>query len=245
METFWETFKRHGVSRRDFLRFATAITGLMGLSPSMIPEVVRALETKPRVPVLWIHGLECTCCSESFIRSATPLASDVLLSMISLEYDDTLSAAAGDAIERHREEIMKKYWGNYILAVEGNPPLGEDGMLMMVLCDREGRIYDVWISFGSMHEVRAFRERKKRSLWFRGLVENCVVYGDRGYRGCEGVIVCDSREMRAKWQVVEGVISQIKLFNAGSGWRTLTCVLVYVYAYAIGYSNYRRGELEV
>ena len=28
-------------------------------------------------------------------------------------------------------------------------------------------------------------------------------------------------------------------------WRTLTCVLVYVYAYAIGYSYYRRGELEV
>ena len=37
------------------------------------------------------------------------------------------------------------------------------------------------------------------------LVESCVVYGDRGYRGCEGVIVCDSREMRAKRQVVEGV----------------------------------------
>ena len=41
---------------------------------------------------------------------------------------------------------------------------------------------------------------------------------------------------RAKRQVGEGVISQIKLFNAGSGWRTLTCVLVYTYAYAIGYS---------
>ena len=39
----------------------------------------------------------------------------------------------------------------------------------------------MWITFGSVHEVRAFRERKKRSLWFRGLVENCVVYGDRGY----------------------------------------------------------------
>ena len=66
------------------------------------------------------------------------------------------------------------------------------GLLMMVLCDREGRIYDVWISFGSMHEVRAFRERKRRSLWFWELVENSVVYGDRGYRDCEGVIVCDA-----------------------------------------------------
>ena len=26
-------------------------------------------------------------------------------------------------------------------------------MLMTVLCDREGRVYDVWISFGSVHEV--------------------------------------------------------------------------------------------
>ena len=38
-----------------------------------------------------------------------------------------------------------------------------------------------------MLEVRAFRERKKRSVWFRELVENCVVYGDRGYRGCIGI----------------------------------------------------------
>ncbi len=57
-----------------------------------------------------------------------------------------------------------------------------------------------------------------------------MVYGDRGYRGCENVVVCKSKELRAKRQVVEGVISQIKLFNAGSGWRTLTCVLVYVIA---------------
>ena len=34
---------------------------------------------------------------------------------------------------------------------------------------------------------------------------------------------------RSNLAVVEGVISQIKLFNAGSGWMTLTCVLVYVY----------------
>ena len=68
---------------------------------------------------------------------------------------------------------------------------------MMVLCDREGKVYDVWITFGSMHEVWAFREWKKRSVWFWELVEVCVVYGDWGYRGCDGGIVCDSREMRA------------------------------------------------
>ena len=55
-------------------------------------------------------------------------------------------------------------------------------MLMMVVCDREGRVYDVWITFGSVHEVRAFRERKKRSVWFRELVENCVVCGGKPRR---------------------------------------------------------------
>ena len=28
-----------------------------------------------------------------------------------------------------------------------------------------------------------------------------MVYGDRGYRGCEGVIVCDSKDMRAVRQL--------------------------------------------
>lgn len=132
METFYEAMKRHGVSCRDFLKFSSLMTGLLGLPPSFLPKIVEALETKPRIPVIWIHGLECTCCSESFIRSATPLASDVLLTMISLEYDDTLSAAAGEALEKHREDTIKKYYGNYILAVEGNPPLGDDGMFCVV-----------------------------------------------------------------------------------------------------------------
>ena len=36
---------------------------------------------------------------------------------------------------------------------DGRPGKVEEvryGMLMMVLCDREGRVYDVWITFGSV-----------------------------------------------------------------------------------------------
>jgi len=39
METFWEAMKRHGVSRRDFIKFSTYVTGLLGLSPAMIPHL--------------------------------------------------------------------------------------------------------------------------------------------------------------------------------------------------------------
>jgi hydrogenase small subunit len=90
------------------------------------------METKPRIPVLWLHGLECTCCSESFIRSGHPLAKDVILSMISLDYDDTIMAAAGHQAEAIIQETIKKYDGNFILAVEGNPPLNQEGMSCII-----------------------------------------------------------------------------------------------------------------
>ncbi|QSR86983.1 hypothetical protein EM20IM_01005 [Candidatus Methylacidiphilum infernorum] len=37
-----------------------------------------------------VAGFECTCCSESLIRSGHPLVKEVVLSGIFLDYDDTL-----------------------------------------------------------------------------------------------------------------------------------------------------------
>jgi hydrogenase small subunit len=52
--------------------------------------------------------------------------------MLSLDYDDTIMAAAGHDAEAIVTEIVEKYKGNYILAVEGNAPLGEDGMYCII-----------------------------------------------------------------------------------------------------------------
>jgi len=133
--TTYEVLRRHGVDRRDFLKFCTMTAAAMGLSASAVPKVVEALETKPRIPVLWLHGLECTCCSESFIRSSHPIAEDIILNMISLDYDDTLQAAAGHQVEEIRERIMEEYRGEYVLAVEGNAPTKDGG----VYCTVAGR----------------------------------------------------------------------------------------------------------
>ena len=127
-ETFYEVMRRQGISRRSFLKFCSLTTAALGLAPALTARVAEALETKPRTPVLWLHGLECTCCSESFIRSAHPLVKDVVLSMISLDYDDTIMAASGHQAEAILSEIRDKYKGNFILAVEGNAPLNQDGM---------------------------------------------------------------------------------------------------------------------
>src|SRR5512141_441755 len=128
IETYYELMRRQGISRRSFLKFCSLTAASLGLGDAGAQQIAQAMQTKPRTPVIWLHGLECTCCTESFIRSAHPLAKDVVLSMISLDYDDTLMAAAGHQAEDVLEDIQKKYSGNYIVAVEGNPPLTEDGM---------------------------------------------------------------------------------------------------------------------
>jgi hydrogenase small subunit len=126
--TTYDLLRKHGVDRRSFLKFCTTMTAAMGLEATVLPSVVAAMETKPRIPVIWLHGLECTCCSESFIRSSHPIAQDVILNMISLDYDDTLQAAAGEQAEDCRRKIMKEHKGGYVLAVEGNAPTKDGGV---------------------------------------------------------------------------------------------------------------------
>jgi hydrogenase small subunit len=128
----YDLLRSHGVDRRTFLRFCTSMTAAMGLEVSMLPKVVEALEKKPRLPVIWLHGLECTCCSESFIRSSHPIAQDVILNMISLDYDDVLQAAAGHQAEEIREKLVKEHKGGYVLAVEGNAPTRDGGVYCTV-----------------------------------------------------------------------------------------------------------------
>lgn len=82
-ETFYQAMRRKGVTRRSFLKFCSLAATSLGLGAGMTPKIAWALENKPRIPVVWIHGLECTCCTESFIRSSHPLAKDVILSLIS------------------------------------------------------------------------------------------------------------------------------------------------------------------
>jgi hydrogenase small subunit len=126
--TFYEVMRQQGITRRSFIKFCSLTAASLGLGAGGAAKIAHALETKERVPVVWLHGLECTCCTESFIRSSHPLATDIVLSLLSLDYDDTIMAAAGHQAEAALEDTITKYKGKYILAVEGNPPLADDGV---------------------------------------------------------------------------------------------------------------------
>jgi hydrogenase small subunit len=93
-----------------------------------VAQVVKALDSKPRLPVVWFHFQECTCCSESFLRSSHPLVTEIVLDKISLDYTETLQAAAGKQAEEALHQTMAKYKGQYLMLVEGAVPLADDGV---------------------------------------------------------------------------------------------------------------------
>ena len=126
--TIWEQAQMQGYSRRDFLQFCSWIAAAAGIEASGVPRVVEALETKARLPVVWFHFQECTCCSESFIRSNHPIVSDIILDKISLDYTETLQAAAGHQAEAALKSTMEKYKGQYLMLVEGSIPTEADGV---------------------------------------------------------------------------------------------------------------------
>ena len=84
-ETYLQSIERQGYSRRDFMKFVAFIGAYMGIESSALGQVAKALATTPRLPVIWEHFQECTCCSESFIRSDHPIVADIILDKISLD----------------------------------------------------------------------------------------------------------------------------------------------------------------
>jgi hydrogenase small subunit len=130
--TIWEEMRARGVSRRDFVKFCTWMSAYLGLESSGVADVVKALEKKRRLPVVWLHFQECTCCSESFISSSHPIVADIILDKVSLNYTETLQAAAGVQAEECMRRTIKENPGEYLLMVEGSVPVGEDGIYCVI-----------------------------------------------------------------------------------------------------------------
>ena len=126
-KTVYEEIRSQGLSRREFLKFCGTMAAMMGLGTSGIAQVAKALETKTRIPVLWMHLQECTGCSESFIRSSHPAIADIVFDKISLDYTETLMAASGKKAEKSFYDTIENHRGEYILMVEGSVPTKNAG----------------------------------------------------------------------------------------------------------------------
>ena len=125
--TVGEILQAKGVSRRGFLKYCATTASLLALPPSMIPRIARALENARRPSVIWLSFQECTGCTESLTRSASPTVEGLIFDAISLDYHHTLQAASGEAAEAARHAAMQENDGQYLVLVDGSIPLGNPG----------------------------------------------------------------------------------------------------------------------
>jgi hydrogenase small subunit len=125
--TVGEMLLRHGVSRRSFIKYCTATASAMALPPWMGPAMAEQLRNAPRPSVVYLSFQECTGCLESLTRSFAPTIESLIFNTISLDYNDTLMAASGEAAESARAKALKDNFGKYVLVVDGSVPTGAGG----------------------------------------------------------------------------------------------------------------------
>ena len=120
------------ISRREFLQFCAAVAGTLGLPAGAEAAIAKAVEKAKRPPVIWLHFQECTGCSESLLRAEHPTLEKLILDVISLDYHETLMAAAGHQAEAARKASMAANKGKYVLVVEGAIPTKQNGIFCKV-----------------------------------------------------------------------------------------------------------------
>ena len=116
------------VSRRDFLKFCTVTAATLGLPLNMAELIAKTIENPKRPPVIWLHFQECTGCTESLLRATHPTVEHLVLDLISVDYSETLMAAAGHQAEAALHESLKANEGKFILVCEGSVPPKDNGI---------------------------------------------------------------------------------------------------------------------
>lgn len=124
--------QRLGISRREFLQLCTAMAATMGLPKGAEAAMAEAVASAKRPSVIWLHFQECTGCTESLLRAEHPTLDKLILDVISLDYHETLFAAAGHQAEAARRDAMKANKGKYLLVVEGAMPTKDNGIYCKV-----------------------------------------------------------------------------------------------------------------
>ena len=117
----------HGVSRRRFLQYCAGLTATLALPSRMSAHLARGLAQAATSGgphrVVWLEFQDCAGCTESFLRGQDPDVATLVLGMISLDYQETLMAAAGHQAEQARQAAIAE--PGYLLIVEGSIPHGD------------------------------------------------------------------------------------------------------------------------
>ncbi|MFV8381134.1 hydrogenase small subunit [Corynebacterium hindlerae] len=131
-ETLAENLELRGVPRRDFLKMCGGLAGVFAVgSPlAQMPEaaaeeIANKLGAVKKPNVVWLQLQECTGCMESTIRSGGATVEQLVLELLSVNYNDLVMAASGTGAEKALEDTNRE---PHILVVNGSVPLKDDGI---------------------------------------------------------------------------------------------------------------------
>ena len=86
--------EHRGVSRREFLGFCATMAAALSLPDAAAAQIARAIQRTAKPILIWLEFQDCAGNTESFLRASRPTAAEVILDMLSLDYHETLFAAA-------------------------------------------------------------------------------------------------------------------------------------------------------
>lgn len=90
------------------------------------------MTSSKRPPVIWISGQGCTGCTESLLRASHPTLDNLILDLISLDYNETLNAGAGRQAEEFMERSVEENSGKFVLVIEGAIPTKDHGVYCQI-----------------------------------------------------------------------------------------------------------------
>jgi hydrogenase small subunit len=119
-----ERLRQLGISRRRFISYCSGLASLMALPQSMVPQLAAAATSPTKPSVIYHSFQECTGCLESMVNSFAfgggTSIENLILNLVSLDYQETLMAAAGAQAELQLKTVASK--PGYVLIVDGSIP---------------------------------------------------------------------------------------------------------------------------
>lgn len=122
-----DELNRRGVSRRQFLTFCSSMATALALPPTFGVRIAQAVETAQKPTLVWLEFQDCAGNTESFLRASRPTVADIILDTLSIDYHETIMAAAGHQAEKNLAEAIERDRGAYIAVIEGSIPTGAGG----------------------------------------------------------------------------------------------------------------------
>ena len=122
-----EPTDQKGISRRDFMKFCTAMAAMLSLPASFVPKIAEALGGK-KPYLVWLAFQDCAGNTEALLRATKPPVGQIVLDIFSVDYHETIMAPAGHQAEKSLMDVVKNHKGEYFVIVEGSIPVKDDGV---------------------------------------------------------------------------------------------------------------------